>query len=471
PGLNVYLQADDPALDATLTQIADLGIQTVKQPLYYSPTFDWAAAEQVITAVSAHNLALVPLLDGSPDNQFAPVETAVFAAWTGEFAQRFGSHLQHYIVWDEPNLTTHWGNNPVNPAAYGALLSAAADAIRAADGDALIVAAPLAPTIETGPMNLAEPLFLESLYESGARDAFDIVAAKPYGFYTGPDDRRVDQAILNFSRPILLRETMTAHGDGGKAIWAGNWGWNSLPSDWTGDPSIWGSTTAAEQAARTIAALERARQEWPWMGTLFLESWQPDAPHTDPRWGFAVAGRETAVSLQTYLADQNKAVAPPGFYLAAPDQPAQVYQGGWEFSPEFGADISETPDDAPGDRVTFTFWGADVGLRVRRANYRARLYITIDGQPANGLPDDGRGSALVLTAPAEDEDFVATEWVAHDLAPGPHVMTVEAFRGWDQWALNGFAVGYHPSQRAYRLQMAGVALTAVLAVLLAIRSA
>ncbi|KAA3657963.1 MAG: hypothetical protein DWQ04_26555 [Chloroflexi bacterium] len=469
-GLNVYLDVNDPQLDETLADIAALGVQTIKQPFYYSPEFDWDATERLVTAVSAHNLTLVPLLDGDPDNQFAPVETAVFAAWTSEFAARFSDTITHYIIWDEPNLTTHWGNRPVNPAAYGALLSAAADAIRAADADALIVAAPLAPTMETGPMNLTEPIFLKSLYESGAGEAFDIIAAKPYGFYTGPDDRRVAQEVLNFSRPILLREVMDDFGDTHKTIWAGNWGWNSLPENWQGNPSIWGVTTSSEQANATIAGLTRAQQEWPWMGVMFLESWQPDAGEDDPRWGFAVAGSETAVSIQAHLAQQNEAVAQPGFYLAAPGHPAQQFQGGWKFSPEYGADISETPDDMPGDRVTFTFWGTDAGLRVRRADYRARLYVTIDGQPANALPQDNRGSTLVLTAPDDTEDYVATEWVAHDLTPGPHMMEIEAFRGWDQWALNGFAVGYRPDDSAYRWQMVGVAITAVFATIMTIRT-
>lgn len=470
-GLNIYLAAADEQIDETLAEIAALGVGVVKQPFYFSPDYDWDAAERLITAVHAHNLMLVPLLDGNPDNQFAPPETAVFAAWTGEFAARFGEQLTHYIIWDEPNLTTHWGNRPVNPAAYGALLSAAAASIRAADADALIVAAPLAPTTETGPMNLAEPLFLKSLYESGAQDAFDIAAAKPYGFYSGPDDRRVNQDMLNFSRPILLREVMAAFDDADKAIWAGNWGWNSLPGDWQGSPSIWGATDSAEQAAYTLAGFQRAWQEWPWMGVMFLESWQPDAAADDPRWGFAVAGRETAVSIQTYLTQQNTAVAAPGFYLASPSQPAQQYQGGWEFSPEFGADISETPDDMPGDRVSFTFWGTDVGARVRRANYRARLYVTIDGQPANGLPRDSRGTFLVLTTPDETAEVVATEWVAHDLAPGVHVLQIEAFRGWDQWALNGFAAAYRASDTAFRWQMVGLAITAVLAVFMTRRAA
>ena len=62
--------------------------------------------------------------------------------------------------------------------------------------------------------------------------------------------------------------------------------------------------------------------------------------------------------------------------------------------------------------MTFTFWGTDVALRVRRADYRARFYATIDGQPANALPRDENGAALVLTAPDPAEDYLSDEWLA-----------------------------------------------------------
>ncbi len=471
PGLNVYLdQYDDAALADHLRQIADLGVQLVKQPFYFSEDFDWAEADRLVTAVSHHNLTLVPLLDGNPADEFAPVDTAVFAQWTAGFAQRYGDTVQFYIIWDEPNLASHWGNQPVNPDDYGALLSAAANAIRSADSDAVIVAAPLAPTVETGPDNLADHLFLQQLYETSAATAFDIAAAKPYGFDRPPDDRTVANETLNFSRVILLREVMLRNGDGHKAIWAGNWGWNSLPVGWTGDPSIWGEVTAEQQADYTIAALERARLEWPWLGVAFLENWQPNVLPDNPRWGFSIAETETAAALQTYLAEQNTAVAQPGFHLAQPNNPAQIYEGSWEFSPEFGADIGQQPDDVLlGDKVTFTFYGTDLGLRVRRANFRARFYITIDGQPANALPRDENGAMLILTSAAKSDDYIATEPVARNLAPGVHTAQIIASRGWDQWALNGFSVGYHPPDAWYRWGIWLLAGTAVLSFILAMR--
>ncbi len=470
-GLNVALeQYDDQALAHQLAQIKALGIQHVKQSFYYSQDFDWETAERLVAATAAQDLTLVPLLDGDPANGFAVVDTAVFAQFAAQFASRYGDSIQHYIIWDEPNITSHWGGQPVNANEYAALLTAAAAAIRTADSDALIVAAPLAPTIETGPTNLSDIIYLRALYEAGAASAFDIVAAKPYGFDFPPDDRDVAANKLNFSRAILLREEMVHQGDAHKALWAGNWGWNSLPADWTGTASIWGEVTAQEQADWTAVAYTRAQQEWPWLGLMFLENWQPDAPIDDPRWGFSIAGGATAVALQTAL-QQNPALAQPGFHQAQADHPAQVYIGGWRFSPEFGADISQPAEGAANDQVSFTFWGTDVGLRVRRADFRARFYITVDGQAANALPRDENGSMLILTSPDPTDDTITTEAIARNLAPGPHTVHIEAERGWDQWALNGFSVGYQPPDTGYRWAMIGLGLTVVFSLLMATRTA
>lgn len=463
-GINVYLEQYDAAeLDSQLAAIAKTGIQSVKQSFYYRDSFDWEEADRLITAVSRHNLTLIPLLDGNPENNFAqPAHPNDFAAWTAEFATRYGDQLQHYIIWDEPNLAEHWGNRPANANEYAALLTAAANAIRATDQDAVIVAAPLAPTVETGPRNVADWLYLQQLYEAGGAAAFDVAAAKPYGFKTGPDDRTVDNSVLNFSRPILMREVMERNGDGHKAIWAGNWGWNNLPDNWTGEKSIWGEATFGQQIEFTSRGLARAQREWPWMGKMFLENWQPNAPENDPRWGFSWANKD-----EDLLGFRQHGIHTPatGFHLAQSDSPSQHYFGNWRFSPEFGADISES-----GDSVRFSFWGTDLGLRVRRADFRARLYVTVDGQPANALPRDENGAMLILTSPDPSEDYITTELVAENLEMGQHTVEIVASRGWDQWALHGFSVGYQPDNTGFVLGQLGLGLTAVLALIFAYRN-
>ena len=122
---------------------------------------------------------------------------------------------------------------------------------------------------------------------------------------------------------------------------------------------------------------------------------------------------------------------------------AAEWEGDWEFS-ELGAG----PSEAGTERVTISFSGTYLALQVRRGAYRAYLYVTIDGEPANLLPRDERGAYLVLTS-AEGTQQVEVLPVATGLDDRPHDAVVEAERGWDQWPLVGWTVGRGPRTDAY----------------------
>ncbi|MEA3340423.1 MAG: O-antigen ligase family protein, partial [Chloroflexota bacterium] len=385
-----------------------------------------------------------------------------FAAFAHEFAARYGVQVDYYQIWDEPNLADHWGGGPVNPPAYADLLARAANAIRAADPGARILLAGLAPTTEIGPQNLSDARYLAQLYQAGAAPYFDIVTGKPYGFDTGPDDRRAGEGVLNFSRLLLLRRVMVEHGDAGKSIWASHWGWNALPPDWTGAPSLWGQTGEATQVTRTVAALERARTEWPWVGAMMLNHFQPAVPLDDPRWGFALLGpggdpRPLYDAVAAWAAALPDA-APVGGYPAR--NPWAVYEGDWRVGP-LGADVG-----ADASQAVFRFEGARVALTVRRGPYRAFLYVTVDGEPANALPRDEMGRAYVVLY--DSAPSVAVVPLATGLSPGPHTVELVAERGRGRWALVDWRVGAAPlrdgfAQKLTGLIAAALALTALLA--------
>ncbi|MCS7070135.1 MAG: O-antigen ligase family protein, partial [Anaerolinea sp.] len=274
-------------------------------------------------------------------------------------------------------------------------------------------------------------------------------AAKPFGFDFSPLDRRVDPSILNFSRIILLREVMVRHGDGSKALWATHFGWNHLPDDWNGPASIWGQVSAEQQVEYTLAALERAEREWPWLGGLILYTWRVADSARDPQFGFSVR----ADLFQALAQRPREQAAGPG--LHHPRSPYARYSGVWTFS-ELGADIGWVQDS----HVEFTFHGSAVGLLLRRDDYTAFLYPRVDGQPGNQLPLDGAGNAFL---PLMSEDRLPTidpVIVATGLADGIHTLSVRADRGWDRWALAGFLVAPVDAVAPLRAQF-GVALLTV----------
>jgi len=464
-GVNVALDRySEPELEAVLSRIDEAGFVWVRQTFAWSQVgdqggsgrLDWSLSDAVIEGLRQYpRLRLIAVLEDDPP--VPPEDPDTFAAFAGAFAARYGDVVDHYQIWDEPNLADHWGGGPVNPSAYADLLARTARAIEATDPYARILLAGLAPTSETGPQNLNEVRYLQRLYQAGAARAFDIVAAKPYGFDTGPHDRRVDASVLNVSRVLLLREVMVRNGDGNKAIWATQWGWNALPNDWDGAPSVWGLTDEHTQAARSVATLERAREEWPWMGGMIIENLQPEvSPSTasrrdleNPRWGFSLLAPDgTTRPVYNALGDWVQSLpsaAGVGGYAA--DNRWATYQGAWRVGP-VGAAVGsrDAPDDAGaselspgGSRATFRFDGTRVALTVRRGPYRAFLYVTVDGKPASALPRDEQGQAYIVLY--DKESRLETVPLAKGLEPGPHTVELVAEGGEDQWSLIDWRVG------------------------------
>lgn len=503
-GVNADLQQYDAApLDLRLADLASRGVRYIRQEFRWMDMepkrgqLDWSSSDRIFSATRQYGIQVLPVLittpvwaraaSGSalepPTETMPPQAAGDYAEFTHLFARRYDvpmadgqSAILAYQIWDEPNLSAKWGNGLINPQGYLHLLQAARAAIRMVNPSALIVLAGLAPTVEQSDVNLSPELYLRKLYEAGGRDAFDIVATKPYGFDSPPDDRRVDASVMNLSRVILVREEMVSHGDADKPIWFTQWGWNAALPGWQGQPSIWGSVSEQQQVDYTMQAIRRAANEWPWASAMFLSTLQPAVVTTDPLWGFSLldqSGRPRPVYDALMRALPVAASAPRaqwaviGYQNAAgtvdasaqqaySPNPLATYSEGWRFG-ELGADIPQRADA----HVTFTFGGDALAMIVRRGNYRAYMFITVDGKPANLLPVEERGTYLILTSP-DDLPHIDTVAVADNLGPGEHVADITIDRGWNQWAFIGWSSRAAPSTA---LKVANTAVPAGIGVL------
>lgn len=471
PGVNVeLLQYSAIELESALEQIRSANFRWVRQFAYWDEietergAFDWDAWDQVAAALRRYReLEPVVVLMNSPpwarenrgDDESTrtapPHALADFAAFSREFAARYGDVIDYYQVWDEPNLGDAWGGSDPRPAAYVALLAAAREAILHADPSARIVAAGLAPTVETAGRNISDIRYLDAMYALGARELMDAVAGKPYGQFSAPSDRRVDEGLLNFSRIIALREVMLANGDGKKPLWASNYGWNALPGDWRGDASIWGEVTEDEQVQFTLEALDRVHREMPWLGPLFLQHWQPAVEPTSAQWGFALVkqdGSESALlhALQAYPYPSR---ARDGLYHARNIHAS--YSGVWEFG-ELGADIGWLP--ASDSQLSFDFFGADVAMLLREDEYFAFLYPTVDGGAPNAIQHDASGNGYIFLRSNSRAPEVYLVPIAINLPLGEHTLRASTHQGWDRWAIAGYAVSSGDLFEPYNRQIA-----------------
>jgi len=471
-GVNVSLEQYSAAeREQALALIEAAGLRWVRQSFPWAEIepqpgwYCWQPWDELVSAMRAHHLTIIAVLDTSPpwarrdpkgQNPYTPPqEVADYGRFVRAFAGRYGEQIDYYQIWDEPNLAAHWGDSYVDATAYVALLREGYAQLKAADAVSYVLSAGLAPTTEEGPLNLNEVAFLQGLYAAGGQPYFDILAAKPYGFWSGPYDRRENVAVLNFSRLALLRQVMADAGDEEKAIWAVEFGWNALPPDWTGRPSPWGTDAEERQAQRTVEAIQRAQDEWPWLGVMLLPEFQPAAEAEDPRWGFALVDRHGEPRL-LYRRIQEVTKAPPlahaGYYPA--DHYTARYQGAWRWSP-LGADIGQD-----GDSLTIPFKGTRLDLTVRRGDFLGYLYITIDGRPANRLPLDDQGrSYLILYDPLHRTETVT---LAAGLPDTGHEAVIVAHGGWGQWAIVGWRVAREADIRPYRLALSLIGLGTLL---------
>jgi O-antigen ligase len=484
-GVNASLEQYIPhELDEQLALMTAANIVWVRQEISWAvveaeqDNFDWSRYDAIITALAQYpNLRPILVLRDAPpwarDEQAKnhptapPTEIEAFAMFVEAVAARYGNTVDHYQIWDEPNLRDAWGGLDPRPANYAAILSLAYTTIHSTDPHAVVIMAALAPTTETGPHNLNEWVFLEQLYQLGVSDSFDAVGAKPYGFDTAPNDRSVRLDTLNVSRIVRLREIMVEYGDGHKAIWASNWGWNSLPDSWSGKPSIWGEVEPDTRNRYTLEMLTRAEREWPWLAGMTLQHWQPIAPNDDPIWGFALVWQDgQPTSLLTDLAEQAipTRAATNGLYPA--DTPHATYQGVWTFG-DLGADIGWLNDS----RFMFRFSGERVGLVVREGDYVAYLYPKVNDAAPSLLPRDKQGNAyIVLTSPRRTPSLTTIP-IADELNDGTHTLTATADRGWDRWVLAGYVVSDRNLTTPYQRQTMLAWFTSALATVAVVVSA
>jgi hypothetical protein len=198
-----------------------------------------------------------------------PANDDDYANFAATVAARYKGRIRYYQVWNEPNIYPEWGNQAISPEDYTTLLCKAYHAIKTADPNAIIISGALAPTIELGPRNLSDTVFLQRLYAAGGGACFDILSAQGYGLFSGPTDQRMRITTINFSHVLWLRDLMIANGNAAKPIWISEMAWNPVPDDGAiTDRLNYGQVTDAQAGRYAVEAYDRARREWPFVGVI-----------------------------------------------------------------------------------------------------------------------------------------------------------------------------------------------------------
>lgn len=214
---------------------------------------NWLASyEQTFRSLPPGTKVILDVVDtpswetGSSDEHTPPANPQEYAAFVGALAQRFGSRVSAYEIWNEEDSPSWWTGAP-DPAAYAQLLQATYPAVKAADPNATVV---------LGGLTGNDYQFLEGVYAAGGKGSFDAVGVhtdtacnilSPYDFLRGEGNRMIDDSFLAYRE---VHAVMLANGDD-KPIWMTELSWRTTSATcsegaWAGQKA--GGVTEEQQA-------------------------------------------------------------------------------------------------------------------------------------------------------------------------------------------------------------------------------
>lgn len=452
---NLHMEPDPAAITRTLTLVRDLGVRYVRMQMPWDDIeihgwgdFEdrrnietqgvisaWHKYDRIVATANNLGIELIVRLDRPPDwsrekaikrpafveglerdgNSTGPPDKfSDYSAFVSAVVDRYRGQVRFFQLWNEPNLKNEWNWQEPDPKAFVSLLRLGYTAAKTANPDSIILFPSLAPVDgldKRAPMTELE--YLDEVYRAGGKDLFDIMSAQAYGLGQPPDEHRyvwirpfdnwvwtrpVDTRT-DVSRIVLLREVMERHGDGDKAVWISEMGWNSAPDSIPEERRfIWGNPVSEELKGQyLIDQIERARCEWPWVGVMHV--WvlrfggylQPNP--ADPTPYFALVERDWTTlpaytQLQAYL-----------------DEPVVAGVGvhAWEH-----AAVESIPN----------------GWRIRFCGTQATLVGGLDGS-LERVTLDGTETTLVRDGTSTGEQTLTTPVLDLDMEDSQHPHTLE----------------------------------------------
>jgi hypothetical protein len=458
-GINVFLEqeVEPEKRERTLQMVSEAGFKWIRQEfpwedieIHGKGDFEdrrhepyrlaWDKYDHIVELAEKYDLSIIARLSNPPAwsraagdemGTYAPPDDySDFGDFVYAVVSRYKSRIKYYQIWNEPNIYPEWGEQPVDPEAYTELLKIGYTRAKEADPDCVIISGALASTIELGPRDLNDFIFLQRMYEAGAGDYFDILAMQGYGLWSGPYDRRMRPRVVNFSRPLYIRDIMVKNGDENKPLWISEMNWNALPLDHPAYPN-YGRVTEEQQARYAVEAYKRIQAEWPWVGAVnFWFFKRADDSEKDKAWYYFRMVEPDFTPLPVYDAVKEYANRPPVMYPGyhQEDHWAVQWEGKWSTVPDERAVLGAyRRNEEAGARLSFAFHGTDLTLVVVKSETAGALQVVVDDRPP---------VEIELRSPMPE--FGVQVPVARGLAGGEHRVRITALG--EGASLDGFIV-------------------------------
>ncbi len=437
-GVNTFLQneAEPHKRELAMQMVASAGFKWIRQEfpwedieIHGKGDFEdrrnaehihsaWDKYDQIVDLAEENGIQIMARLSNPPAwtraqgndvGSYAPPDNiADYGDYVEAVATRYKGCIHVYQIWNEPNIYPEWGQYPINAEEYVALLKEGYTRIKAVDPDAIVVMGALAATIEVdrqrkegiSPGGLTDALFLQQVYDAGGGDYFDVLAMQGYGLWSGPYDRRMQPRVLNFSRPLYIRDIMVRNGDADKAIWLSEMAWNAVPPE-SGIPPIYGQVSAQKQAEYAVLAYQRIQEEMPWIGVGFYwflkQATDQELKDGNPQYFFRLLDPDFTPQ-PVYDALKTSNAQTPVMYAGWHQENhwALQYSAGWQSQKDDVAVFGKVMQTSQsGETIGFDFSGKRLTLIVSLKS-TGELSIRIDGETKNTLTLDGNHTEYPL---------------------------------------------------------------------------
>lgn len=300
-GAQVFVWWREEIRDRDLDLMKEAGFNWIKQTFSWESIegagrgqYDWSIADKVVTHANERGLKILARLSLDPDLQGfwagdPPANGDAFAEYAGALAARYSCQpgaigcIQAYQVWNEPNLAREWGGKRPNPGEYVEFLGKAYRAIKAANPNAIVISAGMAPTGDNSDIAMPDDLFYDQMYQAMGGNSsgyFDALGVHGAG-YAAPPELDPAEAASNpkyggyrffaFRHVEDIRAIMEKYGDGAKKIVLLEFGWTFDPVNpaykWHGADAGIDMFVQADYLKR---AYQYAAANWPWVGLMSL---------------------------------------------------------------------------------------------------------------------------------------------------------------------------------------------------------
>lgn len=185
-------------IDQQLSEMQALGVQNIRVFVpwglvdAFGPSqpgsLSWSLLDSVMQSAKEHGMGVLAEVDSTPPGGVAPgtpnggntPDPAKFAAFMTKFVNKYGETVSAYEIWNEPNGIL--SSNPINPAAYAALVKAAYQAIKPLDPTATVVAGAVGHVVTFGNITMDPVDFVKAMIAADPTigQYFDALSYHPY---------------------------------------------------------------------------------------------------------------------------------------------------------------------------------------------------------------------------------------------------------------------------------------------------